>query len=122
MQVLQAFAHLNKELPYLALRQGSSHLPLQIQSEVTILAQFHHNIDLFVLDKRVMIAHNVRRIKLTQQFCLLHGLIFLSCRHLRCINLLQHILLFVILALHLENNAERTLAQLIQYIVGTDVC
>ena len=45
MQVAQTQAHLDEELPYFLLLQGSEHLLLQVLSYIPVLAVLHDDVD-----------------------------------------------------------------------------
>lgn len=67
MQVLHAEAHLDKELPYLALTQVFAHLSLQVLTQIAILAQFHHNVQFVPGLKRIIKSDDVRIVQLVHK-------------------------------------------------------
>ena len=58
MQVLYAQAHLNEELPNLALAQVFAHLALQVLTQILILTQLHHDVELVASLERIIEAHD----------------------------------------------------------------
>ena len=58
MQVLYSEAHFNEELPNLALAQVFAHLALQVLTQVLVLAQLHHDVELVASLERIIEAHD----------------------------------------------------------------
>ena len=59
MQILQAKAHLNEELPDLTLSETATHLALQVLAQIAILAVLHHDVELVALLERVIKVDHV---------------------------------------------------------------
>ena len=59
MQILQAEAHLNEELPDLTLSETATHLALQVLAQIAILAVLHHDVELVALLERVIKVDHV---------------------------------------------------------------
>lgn len=48
VQVHQTYAHLDEELPNLGFWQLAPHLFLEIEAQISVFAQLHDDVDLFV--------------------------------------------------------------------------
>lgn len=59
VQVLNSEAHLKEELPNTLLCEGLSHLLLEVETEVAILAELHDNVDVRLLGEAVVVLDYV---------------------------------------------------------------
>ena len=67
VQVKDPKAHFNEVLPDDFLVEGSAHLFLYVHAQVSILAELHDDVDLFILHKRIVHLHDVLKVELLHQ-------------------------------------------------------
>ena len=114
VEVLEAEAHLNEELPYLLLIQRPIHLLFQKLAEVPILAILHDNIYRVFQHKRVVVLDDVLALHLCHYRCLKHRLLLLVRVHFPRIHHLHHIQLAALLVPHRVHDPKGSLAQFLQ--------
>ena len=51
MEVLEALAHLNEKLPDPALRQGSTHLALEVKAKITVFTKLHDDVNFLLVQE-----------------------------------------------------------------------
>jgi len=51
VEVLESLAHLNEKLPNPALGQGSAHLALEVQAEITVLTKLHDDVNFLLVQE-----------------------------------------------------------------------
>ena len=91
MQILQAKAHLNEELPDLTLSETATHLALQVLAQIAILAVLHHYVELVTLLERVIKVDHVSIVQFIHKKGLTQRFLLLRPAHLTKVDLLHHI-------------------------------
>ena len=114
VQVPQPQTHLNKELPYLALRQRPVHLLLQVLAQVAIFAVLHDDVDGVALDEGIIVFNNILAVNPRHNSRLKNRFPFLFRIHPARVDHLHHVDAAVFFVFDRVNHAERALPQLLQ--------
>lgn len=91
VQVLQAQAHLYEKFPYRTLTKMSTHLALEVLTQVAIFAQLHYNVELAPRLELLKELYDIDVVKLVHENGLTQRFLFLLAAHTTEIDLLHDI-------------------------------
>jgi hypothetical protein len=85
-------------------------LALEQLSNIPTVAQFHDNVDLAILDKRLVVPDNEFTIEPRHNPRFVGSLLFLGVVHARSVNLFENVNLLVVFTADFEHNTKAALA------------